>query len=134
MESYFVAMAFGIGFLIHCLRVADRDVHIGCFPNILGWFKQYWLSVLVRGAICLIIWTMYTTDPTLVVKALGYFGINFNLALPATKCVASLVGYFADSLLDALSSRVPFLKREIPVDFGGGSNELKPNDPPVSSK
>jgi hypothetical protein len=121
MESLFVGLMFVAGFILHCFQVADRNVNQKLFPSVVEWFKTYWLSALIRGAICLTLWSIYIDNPKFAVKALAFFGMNFNMALPATKCVGGLVGYFSDSILDLISAKIPFLKRQIPEDFAGGS-------------
>jgi hypothetical protein len=108
---------FVTGFLAHVLKVSSDDVQKTLFPNKLAWFKVFWPNVVVRLSICVALWCLYATDPTLFVKLLNHFSLNFNFSVPATKVVSFIVGFFADSLLDLGTSKIPFLGRQIPSAY-----------------
>ena len=106
---------FLAGFLIQVLNSSNNAVKAGVYKSFRPWFTKNWEVVIIRFSLAVAVWTAYATNTALVTEWLGKVGISFALALPVTKTTSFFFGYAADSLLDLISNKVPWLQHYLPL-------------------
>lgn len=112
------SLLFTLGFLVHCLFAASNSVRDKRTETKRAWFFMFWVTILVRWGIMLIVFLVYANNAALLNHVLSLVGIPFSqqYSFPVTKTSSPIIGYFADSILDLLSKvpKLSFLSREIP--------------------
>lgn len=108
-------LMFFAGQLINVLRHAGAAVRGN---NAIASRRQYfvasWDVLLVRAAIGAILFWIWAAYPSIVTDAAAKFGVTIDWTIPVIPPVAFGFGFFIDVILDWVSVKVPWLKKELP--------------------
>lgn len=113
-----VSVLFTVGFFLHVLKAASRGIDHGVSCTRTQWFQKYWYAVLIRWVMALVFFLLYTSSPDIAAKLFAWASFVPTMSLPITKCTSLILGYFADSALDLVAKKIPFINREIPRTDG----------------
>lgn len=113
-----LGLLFAVGMLLHVLKRANYAVMGKRFPSMRAWFQFYWVNLLIRSFFQMLIFFAAATEPDFLRSLMEKFGMTMAIELPVTLLTAPAFGYFGDSVLDWVTSKVPFLQKEIPPANG----------------
>ncbi|MGA2475560.1 MAG: hypothetical protein ABSF73_02960 [Terriglobia bacterium] len=112
MTNLFLYLAFVGGEILHVLKRASLAAQSTTnHYTILSYIKFNWPVFLVRGALGLVLFSLWLHSPAI----LSFLGLTVPTAFPETKAVAFGFGYFADSFLDYVGQKIPWWGREVPT-------------------
>jgi hypothetical protein len=74
-----------------------------------------WEALLVRLVLCSGLFAALQTNPHGLTKLLTLIGVQISAEIPVDPGTALIFGYFADSVLDWLVSKIPVLQKELPT-------------------
>ncbi len=92
-----------------------------CIHSRRAFIAFYWDALLVRVALCTGLFWVLLTNPRGVARILSLLGVNIAADISVDFGTALIFGYFADSVLDWLVSKIPFLQKELPALNGSGN-------------
>jgi hypothetical protein len=123
-ESLSLWLCFALGQFTHVLKRAGMAVRsrTNTLTSRREYLRFYWDALLVRSLLCAALFWLVQRQPALLAQVAAAFGAA-PVELPLTGGTALVFGYFADSILDWLVSRVPALGRELPSV--NGSSDAK---------
>lgn len=104
------------GQALHILKRA----HLGA-GGIRGFFQRNWIALLVRLFLATALLMWWAQSPGFLNTLLGRFGVTVGFELPLTWPTAAIYGFFSDSILDWVISKVPFLQSEVPAINGAAA-------------
>lgn len=112
-----------LGQLIHILKRAGMAVRSKSnrISSRLEYVALHWDALLVRVVLCAGLFWVFLTDPQSVTRVLVLLGAGLTADLPVDGGSALIFGYFADSVLDWIVSKIPLLQKDLPAwnDPGG---------------
>ncbi|HKW76188.1 MAG TPA: hypothetical protein VJN64_11740 [Terriglobales bacterium] len=110
---------FVAGLVLHSLKLSYDAVRTGQAKSYREYFGKFTIPLLIRSAFGGVLFYLWSgRDTALIQKLLAITGADFNAQLPVTAGTSLLAGFFADSALDFISSKVPWLKNQIPTVAG----------------
>ena len=73
-----------------------------------------WDALLVRLLLCAGLFAVLLTNPRGLTKLLALLGAGISVDISVDPGTALILGYFADSVLDWMVSKIPMLQKELP--------------------
>ncbi|HEV8384005.1 MAG TPA: hypothetical protein VGQ11_03970 [Candidatus Acidoferrales bacterium] len=105
------------GQLVHVLKRAGMAVRSK--SNRIGSRREFiafnWDALLVRVVLCAGLFWVLLTNPRGLTRIFMALGTNFTADVSIDLGSALILGYFADSILDWMVSKVPWLQKELPA-------------------
>jgi hypothetical protein len=108
-----VWVTFALGVLLHILKRADTSAKskLSGIRSIGHFLEWNWIALLIRAALGVALFEMLWTNPK-------FFGDEFQVPwlerLPFGWGFALMIGFFQDSIVDWVFSKIPFLQKELP--------------------
>lgn len=117
---------FAAGQALHVLRRASAAIQSAKNPikSRREYVSKFWDVLLIRGVFAGCAFWGWFSHPDLFVKLTGY-----DIQMPAGPVAALLFGLCSDLVLDWVSQKLPWLKREIPTVPNGDA--AMPPAPPT---
>lgn len=117
LPSHFaVWLCFVAGLILHSLKLSYDAIRHNAAKNYAEYFKKNSVPLLVRsvmGGVLFYFWSGHDTG--MLQKIVALAGVNINSQLPVTAGTSILAGFFADSVVDFVSTKIPWLKNQIPT-------------------
>lgn len=112
-----------LGQIVHILKRASMAVRSksNSIHSRFEFIAFYWDVLLVRVVLCAGLFWVLLTNPRGLTKLFAMLGAGFTADIPVDLGTALIFGYFADSVLDWLFSKIPMLQKELPA-LNGSSN------------
>jgi hypothetical protein len=112
-----------LGQVLHVLKRAGMAVRSrsNSIHSRIEFIAFYWDALLVRLMLCAGLFAALLTNPRGLTKLLGMLGAGINADISVDTGTALVFGYFADSVLDWLVSKIPMLQKELPAWNGPNS-------------
>ncbi len=114
-------LLFAIGALLHILWLAHNSVLAKHSASLRDFFVRSWVPLLVRTALEAWLFWGWWQHGDLATQALAHYGVSLNLTIPLNGFTAFGFGYLGDFALTLISSKVPWLKGQIPDAPNGGA-------------
>lgn len=115
-NQFVLWLLFAAGQTAHILKRASMAVRskTNSIRSRREYFVFCWDILLIRIALCssLFCWALYRPD--FIRHLVELLGVNLQVDFRIDTGTALVVGYFADSILDWMVSRIPLLQRELP--------------------
>ncbi len=73
-----------------------------------------WDALLIRVVLCAGLFWVLLTNPRGLTRILSLLGSDLTVDVSVDLGTALIFGYFADSVLDWMVSKIPFLQKELP--------------------
>jgi len=74
-----------------------------------------WDALFVRVVLCAGLFAAFLTNPSGLTKLMAILGAGIAANISVDPGTALIFGYFADSMLDWLVSKIPMLQKELPA-------------------
>ena len=84
-------------------------------PSYRAYFVKYGVCLGIRIVIGIGLFWLWVSYPDALSSLVARFNLNLNLNIPKVPPVALFLGLSVDFVIDWITSRVPFLAKEIPV-------------------
>jgi hypothetical protein len=112
-----------LGQLLHVLKRAGMVVRSksNSIRSRIEFIVFSWDALLVRVVLCAGLFAALLTNPHGLSKLLAMLGAGISADVSVDPGTALIFGYFADSVLDWLVSKIPILQRELPT-WNGSSH------------
>lgn len=110
---------FWAGQLIHLLKAANQGVSdpahkVGGYKEFI---KVYWPNIVVRTFLCMVAFELWVEKPEFLTFLLEKVGFTVT-TIPLGKATSAIFGFFSDSLMDWVVSKIPGLQGALPADKG----------------
>ena len=112
---------FALGQSLHILKRAGMARRGGRSRR--EFLQFYWDALLIRMGVAGGLFWVLLSNPQAIAKMFALVGLTLTAEIPLGHGAALIYGYFADSALDWLAEKVPFLRKEIPRVDGNGAPE-----------
>ena len=109
--------AYLLGQLLHSLKRASVSASssISGTKSIAAFYKLNWVAISVRLVLMCAAVSYAHGHPDMITKLLSFAGVHLPFDLPFTNSTVVIYGYFGDSTLDWVLSKIPALQKEVPV-------------------
>ena len=109
-----------LGQFLHILKRAGMAVRSksNSIRSRVAFITFSWDVLLVRVVLCAGLFAALLTNPHGVTKLIGMLGTGIPVDISVDSGTALIFGYFADSVLDWLVSKIPMLQKELPACNG----------------
>ena len=106
-----------LGQLLHVLKRASMAIRSksNSLRSRAAYIAFCWDALLVRLVLCAGLFAALLTNPRAVTKLLSGLGVSISADIPMDPGTALIFGYFADSVLDWLVSKIPMLQKDLPA-------------------
>ena len=106
-----------VGQILHVLKRAGMAVRSksNALRSRVAFIAFCWDALLVRLVLCAGLFAALLTNPHGLTKLFGMLGAGINADITVDPGTALILGYFADSVLDWLVSKIPMLQKELPT-------------------
>ncbi|MCL5287870.1 MAG: hypothetical protein M1453_07755 [Acidobacteria bacterium] len=106
-----------LGQILHVLKRAGMAVRSKSNSIRSRWefVVFFWDALLVRVLLCAGLFAALLADPSGLTKLLASLGSGVTADITVNPGTALIFGYFADSVLDWLVSKIPMLQKELPA-------------------
>ncbi len=120
MQLHTTAMIWALyllGQLLHVLKRAGMAVrsNSNSIRSRMEFIAFSWDALLVRIVLCAGLFAALLTNPHGLTKLLAQIGAGITADISIDPGTALIFGYFADSVLDWLVSKIPMLQKELPA-------------------
>lgn len=108
---------FVLGQALHVMKRAGMAVRskANSIQSRVQFVAFCWEAVLVRLVLCSGLFAALQTNPHGLTKLLNLVGVAASVDISVDPGTALIIGYFADSVLDWLVSRIPLLQKDLPA-------------------
>ncbi|MBI1750474.1 MAG: hypothetical protein HY234_03650 [Acidobacteria bacterium] len=110
-------MLYLLGQFVHILKRAGMAVRSkrNSIHSRIVFIAFYWDALLVRIVLCAGLFWVLQTNPRGLTNLFALLGVNIGADISVDLGSALIFGYFADSVLDWLVSKIPILQKELPA-------------------
>jgi len=115
-NDIWIWLLYASGQMVHILKRAGMAVRsrTNSIHSRLEFILFFWDSLLVRVVLCVGLFWVVLSNPRALAALLSLVGVDLAIEVPVSRGTALIFGYFADSILDWLVSKIPWLERELP--------------------
>lgn len=119
-SSFAVWALYLLGQCVHILKRAGMAVRSksNSIRSRSAFVAHCWDALLVRLVLCAGLFWWLLADPRSLARVLALCGVHLAPDFSMGLGTALIFGYFADSVLDWLVSRIPILQKELPAVNG----------------
>ncbi len=106
-----------LGQIVHILKRAGMTVRSKStsIHSHFEFIAFYWDVLLVRVVLCAGLFWVLLTNPRGLTELFAMLGAGITADISVDLGTALIFGYFADSVLDWLVSKIPMLQKELPA-------------------
>ena len=106
-----------LGQFVHILKRAGMAVRSksNCIRSRIEFIAFNWDVLLIRVVLCAGLFWVLVTNPRGLTRIFMLLGAGITADISVDFGTALIFGYFADSILDWVVSRIPFLQKELPA-------------------
>jgi hypothetical protein len=106
-----------LGQLLHILKRAGMAVRSksNSIRSRIEFIEFSWDALVVRIVLCAGLFAALLTNPHGLTRLFALFGAGITVDIFVDPGTALIFGYFADSVLDWLVSKIPMLQKELPT-------------------
>lgn len=106
-----------VGQFLHILKRAGMAVRSksNSIHSRIEFIRFSWDALLVRVVLCAGLFAALLTNPSGLSKLMALLGAGIAANISVDAGTALIFGYFADSILDWVVSKIPMLQKELPT-------------------